>query len=104
MRALFRALCLHAIRRGQYRGGGTVGKHRKPWHASTPAARSIARSPALPGAGGRSRPLQGTLTPRIFGNRESDQRRESVKSFANALIDALQRIAVALERIAERMK
>jgi hypothetical protein len=46
----------------------------------------------------------GTLTPRIFGNRESDQRRESVKSFANALIDALQRIAVALERIAERMK
>lgn len=41
---------------------------------------------------------------RIFGNRESDQRRESVKSFASALIDALQRIAVALERIAERMK
>ena len=55
-------------------------------------------------AGARSRPLQGTLTPRIFGNRESDQRRESVKSFANALIDALQRIADALERIAERMK
>lgn len=27
----------------------------------------------------------------------------SMKSFANALIDALQRIAVALERIAERM-
>jgi len=27
-----------------------------------------------------------------------------MKSFANALIDALQRIAVALERIAERMK
>jgi len=27
-----------------------------------------------------------------------------MKSFANALIDALQRIADALERIAERMK
>jgi len=27
-----------------------------------------------------------------------------MKSFASALIDALQRIAVALERIAERMK
>ena len=55
---MFRALCLHAIRRGQYRGGAS-GRHRKPWHASIPPARSIARRASLPGAGGRRLPLQG---------------------------------------------
>ena len=45
-------------------GAGRAEGKRQPWHASIPAARSTARTPALPGAGGRSRPLQGTLTPR----------------------------------------
>jgi hypothetical protein len=34
-------------------------KHKKPWHASTPPARSTARRAALPGAGGRQRPHPG---------------------------------------------
>ena len=94
MRALFRALCLHAIRRSQYRGGGTVGKHRKPSPSPFGARYSLALLTA--GQGARSRPTGHAHSAGFSEIVESDQRRESVKSFANALIDALQRIAVAL--------
>lgn len=49
----------NAIRRSEKRGGGGRETTRRPWHASIPAARSTARTPALPGAGGRRLPHPG---------------------------------------------
>lgn len=51
-------------------GAGRAEHKMQPWPASIPAARLTARTPSLPGAGGRSRPLQGTLTPAM----ESEER------------------------------
>ncbi len=45
---------------GEAETGRRAGEiHKKPWHASTPPARSTARRAALPGAGGRQRPHPG---------------------------------------------
>ena len=57
-----------AIRRSDERGGGGREITRMPWHASISAARSTARTPALPGAGGRRLPHPGL--------RSSDERCE----------------------------
>ena len=42
--------------------------HKKPSPVSTSAARSTARTPALPRAGARSRPLQGALSRKTAKN------------------------------------
>lgn len=59
------ASALHPF--GEAETGRRAGeRHKKPWHASTPPARSTARRAALPGAGGRQRPHPGRASSGVL--------------------------------------